>query len=97
MKLIKFIAILIITTFIFAQRYEGMQGGYVRGIVIDSITELPKPHANISIVKSDFKHLIKGDILKAAGFNAPTLNRARGNIFALDNLNVRWTGANYLK
>ena len=49
------------------------------------------------IVKEDFKHLIKGDILKAAGFNAPTLNRARGNIFALDNLNVRWTGANYLK
>ena len=49
------------------------------------------------IVKEDFKHLIKGDILKAAGFNAPTLNRARGNIFALDNLNVNWTGANYLK
>ena len=49
------------------------------------------------IVKENFKHLIKGDILKAAGFNAPTLNRARGNIFALDNLTVRWTGANYLK
>ena len=49
------------------------------------------------IVKEDFKHLIKGDILKAAGFNAPTLNRARGNIFALDNLPVKWTGANYLK
>ena len=49
------------------------------------------------IVKEDFKHLIKGDILKAAGFNAPTLNRARGNIFALDNLSVKWTGANYLK
>ena len=48
------------------------------------------------IVKEDFKHFIKGDILKAAGFNAPTLNRARGNIFALDNLNVKWTGANYL-
>jgi len=49
------------------------------------------------IVKENFKHFIKGDILKPAGFNAPTLNRARGNIFALDNLNVRWTGANYLK
>ena len=48
------------------------------------------------IVKEDFKHFIKGDILKAAGFNAPTLNRARGNIFALDNLTVKWTGANYL-
>ena len=41
-------------------------------------------------------HFIKGDILKPAGFNAPTLNLARGNIFALDNLNVKWTGANYL-
>ena len=49
------------------------------------------------IVKEDFKHFIKGDILKPAGFNAPTLNRARGNIFALDNLPVKWTGANYLK
>ena len=49
------------------------------------------------IVKENFKHFIKGDILKAAGFNAPTLNRARGNIFALDNLSVKWTGANYLK
>ena len=49
------------------------------------------------IVKENFKHFIKGDILKAAGFNAPTLNRARGNIFDLDNLRVKWTGANYLK
>ena len=49
------------------------------------------------IVKESFKHLIKGDILFPKGFNAPTLNRARGNIFALDNLPVRWTGANYLK
>ena len=48
------------------------------------------------IVKESFKHLIKGDILFAKGFNAPTLNRARGNIFALDNLTVKWTGANYL-
>ena len=48
------------------------------------------------IVKENFKHFIKGDILKPAGFNAPTLNRARGNIFALDNLTVKWTGANYL-
>ena len=49
------------------------------------------------IVKEDFKHFIKGDILKAAGFNAPTLNRARGNVFNLDNVNIKWTGANYLK
>ena len=48
------------------------------------------------IVKEDFKHFIKGDILKAAGFNAPALNRARGNIFD-DRYTVRWTGPLYLK
>ena len=32
------------------------------------------------IVKEDFKHFKKGDILKAAGYNAPALNSARGNI-----------------
>jgi hypothetical protein len=49
------------------------------------------------IVKEDFKHFFKGDILKPAGFNAPTLNKARGNIFNMNNLSVRWTGANYLR
>jgi len=48
------------------------------------------------IVKADFKHFRKGDILKAAGWNAPALNRARGNI--LDGgYTVRWTGPLYLK
>ena len=32
------------------------------------------------IVKEDFKHFKKGDILKAAGYNAPALNSARGNV-----------------
>ena len=49
------------------------------------------------IVKEDFKHFYKGDILKPKGFNAPTLNQARGNIFHMENLSVRWTGANYLR
>ena len=32
------------------------------------------------IAKEDFKHFKKGDILKAAGYNAPALNSARGNV-----------------
>jgi hypothetical protein len=40
---------------------------------------------------SKFKY---GDILKAAGYNAPARNKARGNIF--DAYEVRWTGPLYL-
>ena len=48
------------------------------------------------IAKEDFKHFRKGDILKAAGWNAPALNKARGNI--LDGgYSVAWTGPHYLK
>jgi len=37
----------------------------------------------------------KGDILMAAGYNAPARNKPRGNI--LDGgYNIRWTGPNYL-
>lgn len=35
-----------------------------------------------------------GDILKAAGYNAPARNKARGNVF--DGYEVRWTGPLYL-
>jgi len=37
----------------------------------------------------------RGDILKAAGFNAPARNKARGNLFD-DVYEVRWTGPLYL-
>ena len=49
------------------------------------------------IVKGDNdKKFVKGDILKAAGYNAPARNSARGNI--LDGgYTVQWTGPLYLK
>ena len=48
------------------------------------------------IVKEDFKHFKKGDILKAAGYNAPALNSARGNVLT-GNYYIQWTGPLYLK
>jgi len=48
------------------------------------------------IVKEDFKHFKKGDILKAAGWNAPALNSPRGNVLT-GNYPIQWTGPLYLK
>lgn len=49
------------------------------------------------IVKSENDKLFKkGDILKAAGYNAPARNAARGNIID-GGYTVQWTGPLYLK
>ena len=47
------------------------------------------------VVKENFKHFLKGDILKAAGYNAPALNSARGNVLS-GNYYVQWTGPLYM-
>ena len=47
------------------------------------------------IVKEDFNHFKKGDILKAAGYNAPALNAARGNVLT-GNYAIQWTGPLYM-
>tara|TARA_B100000780_G_C21103149_1_gene445281 strand:+ start:70 stop:525 length:456 start_codon:yes stop_codon:yes gene_type:complete len=43
----------------------------------------------------EFINFKEGDILKAAGWNTPTLNASRGNIFT-DDYKVSWTGPQYL-
>ena len=48
------------------------------------------------IAKEDFKHFKKGDILKAAGYNAPALNSPRGNVLS-GGYPIQWTGPLYLK
>ena len=47
------------------------------------------------VATDDDKKFRKGDILKAAGFNAPARNAARGNIVD-GGYNINWTGPNYL-
>ena len=48
------------------------------------------------VMKEDSGRFKKGDILKAAGYNKPALNSARGNVLT-GNYAIQWTGPLYLK
>jgi hypothetical protein len=47
------------------------------------------------IVKEDFKHFRRGDVLKPAGWAAPALNQPRGNVLE-GNYPIQGTGPLYL-
>ena len=49
------------------------------------------------IVKGKDAKFQAGDILMAAGWAAPSRNKARGNVLSGDLSMVRWTGPEYLK
>ena len=68
-----------------------------------SICDIYENHFYVT-EKTDFARLVrlgtiekfkKGDILKAAGFNSPATNAARGNIID-GGYTVQWTGPLYL-
>ena len=48
------------------------------------------------VMKEDSGRFKKGDVLKAAGYNKPALNSARGNVLN-GNYAIQWTGPLYLK
>jgi hypothetical protein len=56
-----------------------IRGGGVWGFIVNTDTD---------------KKFAKGDILMAAGYNAPARNKARGNVFG--EYSVAWTGPHYL-
>ena len=56
-----------------------VKGGSVWGFIVNT---------------TDDKNFKRGDILKAASWNAPARNHARGNVF--DGYQIQWTGPCYM-
>jgi hypothetical protein len=72
---------------------EGL--GYTEGRKYIKITKENNGCVWGFIVKKDGGKFKAGDILKAAGWNAPATNAARGNIMDAE-YSVCWTGPHYL-
>ncbi len=66
--------------------------GYLPGTKYLKIITEKSVWGFINLKNVNFK---EGDILKAAGWRAPALNKPRGNIFN-DNYEISWTGPKYL-
>ena len=66
--------------------------GYLPG---SKYLKIVKEHSVWGFINLKNKNFKEGDILKAAGWKAPALNKARGNIFN-DNYEISWTGPKYL-
>jgi len=66
--------------------------GYLPGRKYLKIVKESSVWGFINLTNKKFK---EGDILKAAGWASPALNKARGNIFH-DNYEISWTGPKYL-
>ena len=66
--------------------------GYLPGTKYLKITTEHSVWGFINLTNKNFE---EGDILKAAGWRAPALNKARGNIFN-NNYEISWTGPKYL-
>ncbi len=108
LEILKKIAIDDYTTFMgrSAERSEGLDEEYFQGLineyaekfVISPGRKYVKLISNRSVwgfvVKKDSDKFKRGDILKAASWNAPATNKARGNIF--EEYSVAWTGPHYL-
>jgi len=79
--------------------YQGQINGYAEKFVINTrgskYVKLINDRAVWGfVVKKDSDKFKRGDILMAAGWSAPALNKARGNIF--EEYSVAWTGPMYL-
>jgi hypothetical protein len=70
----------------FDERVEISEGKkYIRVVIRGTVS--------CFIVKEAGGKFRQGDVLKAAGFNAPAKNFARANIFDGNYMNIKWTGA----